>query len=97
MSFLCEYNMIIFSLGEKRNPTYFKDCVTVTLPGLSTNRLQRFGHVTCGLVPGLVLTVGGFGEQAGKHMRVTEMVFTDLHSFESYKVTPDVDNRIMEG
>ncbi|XP_052802199.1 tRNA wybutosine-synthesizing protein 4-like isoform X2 [Mya arenaria] len=93
-------------------PVYHKDCITLTTPNLSSSPLQRFGHVTCRLLPqdtaGLlprdttellpqsVVNLGGFGEQGGKHMRVTELVITDLTTLESQIVNPNVDNKLVE-
>ena len=62
-----------------------------------TPPLRRFGHGTCVIADSLAVSVGGFGEQKGKHMRVTEVTFTDLVTMETQFVNMSVDNKVVEG
>ncbi|KAL4224096.1 Leucine carboxyl methyltransferase 2 [Mactra antiquata] len=57
---------------------------------------KRFGHCSTQLSPNLVFSAGGFGEQAGKHMRVTDILLVDLVTMETSLFNPNVDNKKIE-
>lgn len=59
--------------------------------------VRRFGHATSMLGTRQAVCVGGFGEQAGKHMRVTDIIVVDTESMDTRIVNPNVDNRKIEG
>lgn len=58
--------------------------------------LRRFGHAASLMGTKQVVCVGGFGEQAGKHMRVTDIILVDFDTMETRVVNPNVDNRKVE-
>ncbi|XP_069110693.1 tRNA wybutosine-synthesizing protein 4-like [Argopecten irradians] len=59
--------------------------------------LLRFGHSSA-LLNGCsyFVTVGGFGEQGGKHRRLIDVVVTDLNTFDSRIHYPTVDPKTVE-
>jgi hypothetical protein len=62
-----------------------------------TRVIRRFGHATAQLGTGQAVCVGGFGEQEGKHMRVTDIVLVDSVTMAIKVINPCVDNRLIEG
>ncbi|KAH3885350.1 hypothetical protein DPMN_009344 [Dreissena polymorpha] len=89
-----------FNLSAQEKTTLYEDCTSLSFPPLQNTSLRRFGHVTsCVTSPqggACALTVGGFGEQEGRHMRVSEMVALDTASMETQTVFPDQDNKHVE-
>ncbi|XP_060073537.1 tRNA wybutosine-synthesizing protein 4-like [Ylistrum balloti] len=59
--------------------------------------LLRFGHSSTRLHgSSFLVTVGGFGEQGGKHRRLIDVVVTDLATFDSRIHYPTVDTKAIE-
>ncbi|XP_070605429.1 tRNA wybutosine-synthesizing protein 4 isoform X2 [Erythrolamprus reginae] len=46
---------------------------TVAAASLGGAGLKRYGHCSVLLAPGVILTTGGFGDQGGRHCRLTEL------------------------
>lgn len=86
-----------FNFAAQEQTTLYADCISLSFTPLQNSSLRRFGHVTSPQGGGCVLTLGGFGEQAGRHMRVSEMVALDTVSMETQIVYPDQDNKQVEG
>ncbi|XP_045172598.2 tRNA wybutosine-synthesizing protein 4-like [Mercenaria mercenaria] len=62
----------------------------------SKQLIRRFGHATARWGTSLAVCIGGFGEQAGKHMRVTDIVLIDMDTLKVKVINPNVDNRTFE-
>ena len=73
-----------------------ENCIKLT-PVKSTNPFYRFGHVTSSLGSDWLMSAGGFGEQNGKHMRVTEVTLANSETLESFTFDPKVNNKDVEG
>lgn len=52
--------------------------------------ILRFGHAST-VVNGVIVTVAGFGEEYGKHQRLSSIVVTDAKTFKSKLLNLDVD------
>ena len=58
---------------------------------------QRFGHVTSRIESDWLMCLGGFGNQQGKHMRVTYITFINSTTLEVINIDQKVNNREIEG
>ena len=63
----------------------------------TANPFCRFGHVTTSLGSDWLMSVGGFGEQGGKHLRVTDVTLANSRTWEIFNIDPKVNNREIEG
>ena len=73
-----------------------ENCIKVS-SSRTPSSFCRFGHVTADLGSDWLMSVGGFGEQGGKHMRVTDITLTSTRSLEIINIDPQVNNKDIEG
>jgi len=79
----------------QENPDLQSVCFT---PVKTSSLLLRFGHSSIRFHGNKsLLTVGGFGEQGGKHRRLIDIAITDLETMETTIILPDVDPKVVEG
>ena len=79
------------------NSAVVKDCLLLTHPSKKSKPLLRFGHGSTLIGNNHVITVGGFGEQNGRHMRVTETVLVNTKTLQMCKVCPIAIDHSVEG
>ncbi|CAG2222270.1 LCMT2 [Mytilus edulis] len=85
----CESLLSGFTKDISVSSNVIPSCVTVEALAEMTSIL-RFGHAST-VVNGVIVTVAGFGEEYGKHQRLSSIVVTDAKTFKSKLLNLDVD------
>lgn len=92
---LCAYNKTCESLlsgftkDVSLSSNIIPSCVTIeALVDLTS--ILRIGHAST-VVNGVIVTVAGFGEEYGKHQRLSSIMVTDTKTFKSKLLNLDVD------
>lgn len=57
--------------------------------------LMRIGHASM-IIGDVIITIGGFGEEGGKHQRLSSVTVTDIKSFNSKVLHLEVDLKTTE-
>ncbi|KAJ8314208.1 hypothetical protein KUTeg_008769 [Tegillarca granosa] len=98
----CAHYMILCGYNEIGIPGYdYQDPVTMTAVEFQPMKnetdvcIKRIGHSSTELHSNhIVVTIGGFGEQEGKHKRLTNMTLLDLHTNNTCDMGLDVDDDV---
>ncbi|XP_046374942.2 tRNA wybutosine-synthesizing protein 4-like [Haliotis rufescens] len=72
-------------------PELVKVLPSVEVSTAETSSIKRFSHTSSKLGEQFIVTVGGFGEQDGRHQRISEVNMTDIETMNGYSVKANDD------